>query len=174
MRKALYILGDLDDRDIVWLSDNGELVELDAGEVLLAAGQSVQHLYFLTAGALAVERPDGTPIATLGVGEVIGEMSFVEKRPPEVSVRAGETSRLLQVPRERLLGAFARDQGFAARFYRALAVFLSDRLRSATQGGRAGAAAADDELDEGILDTLHVAGDRMLRLIDVLEGRSRA
>lgn len=173
MRKALYILGDLDDRDVLWLSDNGELVEIDANEVLLAAGQSVQHLYFLTDGALLVERPDGGLIATLGVGEVIGEMSFVEKRPPEVCVRAAQTSRLLRVAREELLAAFARDEGFAARFYRALAVFLSDRLRSATLAGRARRTAGDEELDEGILDSLHVAGDRLLRLIDVLEGRSR-
>jgi len=56
-------------------------------------------------------------------------------------------------------------------------VFLSDRLRS-TVGqlgyGRAGAEEAfalENELDDGLLDTLHVAGDRMLRLIAILDGR---
>ena len=33
---------------------------------------------------------------------------------------------------------------------------------------------AGAELDEGLLDTLHVAGDRMLRLIDLLEGSHSA
>ena len=49
-------------------------------------------------------------------------------------------------------------------------MFLSDRLRTAT-GGSAGEA-ADGELDEGLLDTLHVAGDRFVRLLALLDGRT--
>ena len=53
----------------------------------------------------------------------------------------------------------------AARFYRALAVFLSDRLRSRS-GGSA------EELDEGLLDTVQQAGERFVRLVRMLEGKS--
>jgi CRP/FNR family transcriptional regulator, cyclic AMP receptor protein len=46
---------------------------------------------------------------------------------------------------------------FAARFYKAVATFLSDRIRNATQ-------AADDkeadELDDSVLDNLERAGSR--------------
>jgi CRP-like cAMP-binding protein len=83
-------------------------------------------------------------------------------------VTALEDSRVLAVRRDIILEAFERDAGFAARFYRALAVFLSDRLRSATAHDGAG-----DELDEGILDTLHQAGDRFVRLVAMLDGRER-
>ena len=52
----------------------------------------------------------------------------------------------------------------AARFYRALAVFLSDRLRSSSGGA--------EVFDEGLLDTVQQAGERFVRLVRMLEGKS--
>ncbi len=54
MKKALYILADMDDRDILWISQAGRLRELAPGETLIAAGQPVEELYFVTEGSLAV------------------------------------------------------------------------------------------------------------------------
>lgn len=176
MRKALYILGDLDDRDLIWLASEGSLRIVAPGGTVIRAGSPVHDLYFVTEGELTVTTPSGRAVARLGVGDVIGEMSFVEKTSPSVSVAvpvsARGSTRLLAVPRETLLRAFASNPAFAARFYRALAVFLSDRLRATT--ATAGEEDVDNELDEGLLDNLHVAGDRMLRLIDLLEGRPAA
>lgn len=166
MRKALYILGELDDSDIGWLARSGRIRTLAAGEQLIAAGREVRELFFVTEGELAVSTPTGTRLSTLTVGDVVGEMSFVEKRLPSASVTAVGRVEILGVPREALLAAFERDTGFAARFYRALAIFLSDRLRSATAD-----APGDDDLDEGLLDTLHQAGDRFVRLLNLLSGR---
>lgn len=169
MRNSLFILSDLDDRDLIWLNSAGALRRLAAGERLIEAGREVRHLFFVIDGSLAVTLANGG-VATLGSGDVIGEMSFIEKRPPSASVVAEGAARLLAVPREAILARFEGDAAFAARFYRALAVFLSDRLRTAT-GGTAGEA-ADGEIDEGMLDTMHVAGDRFIRLIALLEGRA--
>ncbi|MEL6477770.1 MAG: cyclic nucleotide-binding domain-containing protein [Pseudomonadota bacterium] len=169
MRKALYILGDLEDRDIIWLSRNGRKQDVARGEALVTAGREIADLYFVTQGAFRVTLPGGAEVAELGTGDVVGEMSFVEKRPPGADVTALEPSRVLAVPRAAMLAAFREDPAMAARFYRALAVFLSDRLRAMTEQARPGDAAG--ELDEGLLDTLHIAGDRMIRLIDMLEGR---
>lgn len=167
MRKALYILGDLEDRDLIWLSRAGTVRSLAPGETLISAGREIAELYFVTDGRLAVTTGSGEAVAILSLGEVVGEMSFVEKRPPVASVAAIEESRVLAVPRGAILAEFERDTGFAARFYRALAVFLSDRLRSAT----APDPAAAGELDEAILDNVHQAGDRFIRLVGLLEGR---
>ncbi|MEM8791745.1 MAG: cyclic nucleotide-binding domain-containing protein [Pseudomonadota bacterium] len=170
MRKALYILGDLDDSDLIWLAGAGTVIEPAAGTELIAAGKAISDLYILTSGESEVVTPGGIQIATLGVGDVVGEMSFVEKRSPSLTVRAISDCRLLAVPRAALLAEFSRNSGFAARFYRALAVFLSDRLRTTSDTGDE----VENELDEAILDNLHVAGGRMLRLIDLLEGRVSA
>ena len=164
MRKGLIILGDLLDQDLIWLAKVGELRRLNPNDVLIREGEELQELFLITEGWFDV-RVKGLPVAKLSVGDVLGEMSFVEKQPPSATVSAIEPARVLAVPQEVLLQQFRVDQGFAARFYKALAVFLSDRLRTMMPGGE------DGELDEGLLDTLHVAGDRMLRLMDLLEGR---
>ena len=168
MRKALYILADLEDRDLLWLNQAGRVLSLSAGQALIDAGRDVTDLFFVIDGEFAVTLPNGQTIARLATGDVAGEMSFVEKRAPGASVIATNAAQVLAVGRQAMLSQFAADTAFAARFYRALAVFLSDRLRTAT-GGSSGAA---EELDEGILDTLHVAGDRFTRLMDLLAGRA--
>ncbi len=167
MRKGLYILGDLEDRDLIWMSRNGSVRELHPGQVLIRAGHDVTELFFVTDGALEVTTASGDSIASLSIGDVIGEMSFVEKRPPSASVTASGGARVLAIPRGAILAEFDSDSAFAARFYRALAVFLSDRLRAATSPDDAAAG----ELDEAILDNVHQAGDRFIRLVGLLEGR---
>ena len=167
MRKALYILGDLEDIDIIWMSRSGRRRALEPGEVLIQAGCEVTELYFVTEGSLLVTSRDGQLLATLALGDAIGEMSFVEKRLPVASVTAADRAQVLAIPREMILAEFERDTAFAARFYRALAVFLSDRLRSVS------ARDEDGELDEIVLDNLHQAGGRFIRLVAMLEGRER-
>jgi hypothetical protein len=66
-----------------------------------------------------------------------------------------------------------QQPAFAARFYRALAIFLADRLRStaarmtADKGLRVNAV-MEDELDEGILDNVSLAGVRFERLLHLM------
>lgn len=168
MRKALYILGDLAEEDIVFLAKAGRILELDDGETLVCAGTAPDALYFLTSGAMDVRVANGAVVAQLGIGDVVGEMSFVENRPPETDVVASEACRLLAVPRASLDAELKANPAFSARFFKALATFLSDRLRTLT-AQMAGNAAAADELDERLLDMVHVAGDRMRRLIAMMD-----
>ena len=181
MRKALYILAELDDRDIAWLSEAGTVRRVSEGELLIRDGAVVDQLYIVIDGALEVVVGDGKRIAELAAGDILGEMSMIEKRPPSASVRSMSEGRLLAVPQLAIRQRMAKDTAFAARFYRALAVFLSDRLRSTVAtygyGKPAGESPQDaiereNELDEGLLDTIHVAGDRMRRLIAMLQGSS--
>lgn len=177
MRNALFILGDLRDEDIRWLARNGEQKSYEEGTDLITAGNAITQLYFVTSGTLKVTTDRGNIVSELGVGDIVGEMSFVEKRLPSVSVTALENCRILAVDQKRLLNEFTSNEGMAARFYRALATFLSDRLRAATNPATEtldGQQAFEDanELDEGFLDDVHIAGDRLIRLIDALEGRT--
>lgn len=163
MPKGLIILGDLMDQDLIWLARAGEVRTIAQGEVLIREGHDLDDLFVVTDGTFEVTA-GGQRIANIQTGDILGEMSFVEKRPPSTTVTALGPARVLAVPRGALMEEFGRNEGFAARFYRALAVFLSDRLRAMTPGGD------ENEIDELLLDTLHVAGDRMLRLIGLLEG----
>ena len=70
-----------------------------------------------------------------------------------------------------------QDTGFAARFYRALAIFLSDRLRATVSRLGGGPPAptlgddvpAEDELDPNVLDTVHLAGRRFTRIVERIQ-----
>lgn len=131
MKKVLFILGELDDDDIDWILETATREEIAAGTVLIHEGQPINNLYILLEGTLAVctAATGDREIAHLTSGEVVGEMSFIDTRPPSATVLAKEPCLVLSLPRQQLATKLRQDIGFASRFYRALAVFLSSRLR---------------------------------------------
>jgi CRP/FNR family transcriptional regulator, cyclic AMP receptor protein len=177
MRKVLYILGHLSDDDIEWMLANGQRRNLSPGTVLIKEGQPNQALYIILDGALSISLAalGGQAIDTKMSGEILGEMSFIDDRPPSATVTAVEPAVVFVLERARLNRKLEQDTAFAARFYRAVSLFLSDRLRHSltliTPGPRAAAApAGDDELDLSILDTVHLAGARFERMLKRLMG----
>lgn len=170
MRRVLFILGELEDSDVNWLVEAGTRQPVGAGEVLVEQGREIDALYFVLRGkfAVTVAQPKPEVVARLGVGEVVGELSYLDSRPPSATLTAEEESVVLAIPRRLLTEKLSKDAWFAARFYKALGVFLADRLRVTTSRLAYGDAA--DELDEDIeaegemsadlLDNLELAGAR--------------
>ena len=72
-------------------------VELAAGEVLFRAGDAGDALYAVISGALRVER-QGRVLATLGEGQVTGEMAVIDKKPRSADIVAHSDSVLLKLP----------------------------------------------------------------------------
>jgi CRP/FNR family cyclic AMP-dependent transcriptional regulator len=177
MRKALYILGQLNDGDVEWLARHGTRQHLADGQVIVHEGRAVDALFITLGGRLCVSLRDGQEVAQLSVGEVVGEIAFVDSSPPSATVAAIGDAVVLALPKALLQERLAADTAFAARFYRALAVFLADRLRATTRRlgyGDSGDLDSDeileDELDAGVLDTLSQAGERFTRLLQILAG----
>jgi CRP/FNR family cyclic AMP-dependent transcriptional regulator len=170
MRKALYLLGQLDDLDIEWMIEYGRRESIPRGHAIITQAQQIDSLYVILTGRFIVvnERDDARELARLGSGEIVGEMSFVDAAPPSATVKADEESTVLALPRASLKRKLQGDPAFAARFYRAVAMFLSDRLRATSAG--AGSALEDDELDPNVLDTVHLAGQRFDRILKRLLG----
>ncbi|MBD2259730.1 cyclic nucleotide-binding domain-containing protein [Pseudanabaena sp. FACHB-2040] len=135
MRNSLLLLGELSDEDVDWLRHSGERVSISAGGVLIQEGQPITALYLLLDGTLEVKTGTlGPPdqqrtVAHLATGEVIGEMSFVDNRPPSATVIAETDIIVLSVSQEQLLERADTDLAFGKRFYRGLAFCLSNRLR---------------------------------------------
>lgn len=174
MRKVLFIFSVLSDGDVEWLAKAGEHVHAGEGTVLIPLGSRIDSLYFVLDGRLAIRTRAGDPIAMLESGEIIGEMSLVDPAPTTVSVDVAADATLLRIPDAVLRDKLAADPQFAARFYRALCVFLADRLRQTTQRMGYGAATDDanakDELNEDLLDNVHLAGARFDRMLKRLAG----
>jgi CRP/FNR family cyclic AMP-dependent transcriptional regulator len=188
MRKVLFLFGQLNDDDVEWLIVNGATRQAAPNEILIRQGVPSDAVFILLEGRLSVllggarERE----IARLNAGEIVGEMSFLDSRPPSATVRALESSTVHAVDRRVLAARLAADQGFAARFYRALAIFLATTVRERHRGlvtgaegdARAGEAlpddaadqGEDDELDANVMDNVYLAGERFNRMVRRLIG----
>ena len=171
MRNVLFIFSVLSDSDVEWLASTGERMHLDPGKVLIPMGARLDSIYFVLEGRLAVKTRAGELISVLESGEIIGEMSLVDPAPTVVSVEITAQTTLLRLPNSVVRQKLAADTAFAARFYRALCVFLADRMRNATQRiGHGSPGDSRDELNEELLDNVHLAGARFDRMLKRLAG----
>jgi CRP-like cAMP-binding protein len=149
MRKALYILGILDDTDATWLATNGKARHLRAGTVIIQQGVPVESVFILIDGQLQVYSGN-VEVAKLLAGEIVGEISFVDSQPPSASVKAAVDSQVLAVDKTLLRAKLQKDPGFASRFYLSLATFLADRLRVTTARLSSVQRGADPELQQDL------------------------
>ncbi len=174
MRKVLFIFSVLSDADVEWLASSGQRRVLDPGTTLIPLGSRVDNLYFVLDGRLQIKSKSGDIIAKLESGEIIGEMSLVDPAPTAVSVEVETLTTVLSLPDAMVRDKLATDLPFASRFYRALCVFMADRMRQTTMRYGYGANAEDphakDELNEDLLENVHLAGARFERMLRRLAG----
>jgi CRP-like cAMP-binding protein len=172
MRKVLYILSCLNDEDAAWLAANGLTRRPANGEIVIQEGVPINKLFIVLSGALEVTLANGERVATLGAGEVVGEIAFVDSAPPSATVVAISRAALLEIDHGKLQARIDANAGFASRFYKAIAVFLAARLRATTHRlgyGKTGDLDSErtlaDEIDAQMLDRVSDAGERFNRLL---------
>ncbi len=160
MRKVLFLFGQLNDDDVEWmLTRRPPSGRCRPGEVLIRQGVPVDALFILLEGRLAVllgraGARDRPPERRRDRGRDV-----LRRRPPALrhGQGAGGLDRLRHL-QDRAHRQAGRDQGFAARFYRALAIYLSttvrERHRMLGYGDDAAPEEEDDadELDPNVLD----------------------
>jgi CRP/FNR family cyclic AMP-dependent transcriptional regulator len=166
MRRAMYLMGVLEDSDVEWLAANGTAQRLTRGQVLVREGHAVDSLFVVLDGQVSVQA-GGAPVATLLAGEVVGEISFVDSRPPLATATAIDAARILAVPRVLLQSKLASDSRFAANFYRALAITLANRLRATTLRLGYGPPEQDVayELSDDLMETVSLGARRFDNLL---------
>ena len=98
---------------------------------------------------------------TIGQGEILGEMSFIDDLPPSATVIAKRNSELLRIEKEALRKQLQKNKSFAARFYYSLALLLAHRLRNSNNGAN-----SEDELGSFLMDNLHQAGSYFRQVVD--------
>ncbi|MGN7612014.1 cyclic nucleotide-binding domain-containing protein [Magnetococcales bacterium HHB-1] len=177
MRKALMILGQLNDEDAEWLAQTGQKRQILAGERLIEEGEPITALFIILAGKMSVEVSGGHEIATLEAGEMLGEISFVNQSRPVASVSALSTTTILEISRQNLDEKLRLDTAFAARFFRAISIFLADRLQHTVRrlGYGPSSRMAEEEasleeelLDDQLLNSMGQAGERFQHILRLL------
>ena len=174
MKKVLFVFGQLIDSDIEWMIAAGTTQKIPAGHILIEEAAGLQNLYIVLAGELVVrvKALGDREVGRAGCGELLGEMSFIDSRPTSATVIALKDSVVFAVSRAQVAEKLRTDMAFAARFYRALALLLSDKVRA--RGGMLpygdssawdGEIQAVNEIDEGVLDEVHLAGARFERML---------
>lgn len=151
--------------------------KLNAGDVLFREGEEGDDAYIVETGAveISLDLPPGKKvIATLGKGEIIGEMSLIADAPRSATAIATEESELLVLKRDRLMKPIEA----ADPIMRLMIQMIVDRLRDAPRWMQEGDGSisdiskarqlAFDEVRELALRRIQIEGE-MRQAIEVPE-----
>jgi signal transduction histidine kinase len=98
--RHLPLFSELSDDDLTLLEQASRHVRLTAGEILMQEGSPGGSLYVIIDGEFEITKrtgPGDLVIAVRGPGEVIGEMSLLDRSPRTATVRALGASHLLEI-----------------------------------------------------------------------------
>mgnify|MGYP002630387631 CR=1 FL=1 len=111
-----------------------EVIHLNPGETLYREGDESDHVYFIEAGAVEVRRGSAAaliPLATLGKGEILGEMGVIRGAPRSVTLVASTPVSLLKIQGASFLKAFGGADDVPLKLLR----MICDRLSGANTTG---------------------------------------
>lgn len=114
----------------------GKIVQVKNGTFLIRAGETDSRLYSVEDGHLDVVVDRGgkeSVVATVGPGEILGEVSFIDGSPRSVSVKAGEDTTVRAWDRSALLKSLGEDKKLLSKFSVAMSELLVERLRDAVR-----------------------------------------
>lgn len=98
------------------------------GQRIFEAGDQSDSFYIIKNGSVMIKNGP-IVLATLGVGDTVGEMSFVDRGDRSATVAAIEDTELLKISFAALETLFEKHPQMAAKIFRAMATVLSQRLR---------------------------------------------
>ncbi len=119
--------------DWALLRDKAREIQFAKDQRLIHEGLAGNTLYILKTGTARVERKNSghaIRIATLGPGDICGEMAFVEKTSASASVVADEQLTADALDAAVLAEMFESFPHVGSRFFRSISLTLSRRLRS--------------------------------------------
>lgn len=124
----VFFFKDLDPDELLGIMAVSRREQYRMGQQVFAAGDPSDSFYIVKKGSVMVKNGPMV-LATLEMGDTIGEMSFIDRGERSATVAAIEETELLKIPCDALEELFSRQPQMAAKIYRALATVLSRRLR---------------------------------------------
>jgi bacteriocin-type transport-associated protein len=184
LRKVLLFFATLNDSDVAWLVANGTAQKTSNDTILIQQDQPVPAVYLLLDGTLGIYININNQekfLATRIKGDILGEMSFIDGGTASATVKALEHTWILAIPQPQLATKLKADEGFASRFYRAIAQIMFNRCQdlliranfshqtaSSTSSYLSEDIEIEDEIDFDVLDGTAIAGTRFDWLIQQL------
>ncbi len=133
--KSIPIFAELALEDMRDLYRTSQQVRIDAGQLVIEQGQRGNGLTVVLHGDLQVSRvkQDGAtvPLARLGAGAYVGDMSFVDDSPTSARVVAVTPVTALFISKEAFAQFLYGRDAASATIYKLFAKTLAERLRQA-------------------------------------------
>jgi len=171
MRSSLIIFENLEEDDVAWILRACFKVNHPAGVNLVEYGESNRDVSLLLSGRCKVFTADGQLLDTLNPGDMMGEVSFVDRRKTTARICAETDVVVAMLTEDILQEKLEADTHFAARFYQAVASVLAFRLRRnlqvavSSKAGVFGDQEIAGEIDPVDLDATSKAGARLAYLL---------
>ena len=92
----------------------------EPGEVLIEQGETAAGLHLIASGEVDVAREEGDEtlvLASLGPGDIVGEVSLVLRKPSTAQVTASHATLTLHLPREDFLELIREHPAILAKLY---------------------------------------------------------
>src|SRR5687768_9296450 len=118
------------------IAEHARRVDLGAGEVLLREGDAAKEMLVVMAGKLEVIKRNGEAeacIATLGPGDVAGEMALIDIQPRSAEVRSVGPASVIVLGHADIAAIYREDQKSYTLLVLNIAREISLRLRRLDQ-----------------------------------------
>jgi len=122
--RTVKFFADASDKAMETLSRAADEVSVDAGKVLITEGLFHQEAYVIESGEAEVLVGDDI-VATIGEGEMVGEVSFFCRGTATATVRAKTQMNIIAIPYNRIDAVLEENP----KMLRAIAEELAGRLR---------------------------------------------
>jgi cAMP-dependent protein kinase regulator len=106
----------------------------ERGQLLIEREQEADRIYLIASGAVSVSIPEGTDrlvLATLGAGDVVGEISMILRKPSSADVTALSAAVAFEISRDKLRELMRSYPLLLVELYE-LATRREDEIRAAT------------------------------------------
>jgi hypothetical protein len=123
-------LGEFGKNDARWLHEHGVQMRVLRGDVVITEGVAPQHIYVVLEGEFRVssQSMNDPDVMRVRSGELLGEMSYINRVPPGATVIAEAEGVLLAVRRADVDAKIQEDPGFGSRFRKVLMDFAVNRM----------------------------------------------
>ncbi len=124
--KGVPLFDGLSNKELVGVARATEEIEYQEGELLARQDTPGNEAFVVVSGSVTVRR-NGRKVATLGPGDVAGEMALLDGETRSADLVAAEDSRVLSISRRQFHGLWENNAKLSAKLLRTLA----QRLREA-------------------------------------------